>query len=59
MNIINTSRKRNKECIHSVWKMSKSIKFVQYTYIRMHELLSMNHATILKQEKKRINNDKY
>ena len=58
MNIINTINKRSKECIHSVWKMSEWIKFVQYNHERMNELLNIIESTILEKESKRINNDK-
>ena len=58
MNIINTIKKRTKECIHSVWKMSERIKFDQYNHERMNELLNIIESTILQKDSKRINNDK-
>jgi hypothetical protein len=58
MNIINTIKKRSKECIHSVWKMSERIEFIQYNHERMNELLNIVKLTILQKESKRINNDK-
>ena len=58
MNIINSIKSRNNECIYSVWKTSERIKLVQYNHERMNELLNIIESTILQKERKRINNDK-
>ena len=58
MNIINPIKSRSKECIHSVWKMSKQIMFAQYNDERVNKLLNIIESIKLQQVSKRINNEK-